>query len=85
MVRRFACLKVCCALQMEVEEQPKAQKKLILFFAIIRWKLLDLPWRGKMSSYASQQEVEKPELQFILPENIWMAGGPRGNQGKWSS
>lgn len=79
---------LCSALQLGLtlwEQQPEAQKTLILYFEIIRWTSLDLPWRGKTSSYAFQQEVVKLELQFILPENIWTAGGQRGSQGKWSS
>lgn len=78
---------LCSALQLglTLSEQPEVQKTLILYFEIIRWTSLNLPWRGKTSSYASQQEVVKLELQFILPENIWMAGGQRGSQGKWSS
>lgn len=79
---------LCSALQLGLTlsgQQPEAQKTLILYFGIIRWTSLDLPWRGKTSSYVFQQEVVKLELQFILPENIWTAGGQRGSQGKWSS
>lgn len=81
----IVCLNLCSLLQMELtrEQQPRAQKKLILFFEIIRQRSPDPPWRGKTSSYASRQEVVKPESQFILPKNIWTTGGLRANQGKW--
>lgn len=80
------CLNLSSVLQNQQQQQrPEAQKKMKLFFEIIRWKSLDLPWRGKTSSYASRREVVKPEFQFILPRNIWTTGGHRGFQGKWSS